>query len=118
MDTTSVKNLQIANNKIEFDFQGERYSLKRSQVHPQIKLLLSEFYRQELRGIEQEHQLSLKGSVLLLIDLYYLKTPEILELLLTLILKRLEKGINHSMAIRLKHIYIALGHFLKKYRYI
>ena len=115
---SEISNLIIDNDKLTFEFEGKTITLKKSQVYPQIKVMLSTKYRQELYDIQKKHQLNLKASIMLLLDLYYLKTPAVLDLLLQLILQRLEKGINHGVAIRLKSIYIALGHFLKKYRYI
>jgi len=115
---SNITNLVIENNKLTFNYDQKAVTIKRSQVYPQIKVLLSQAYRQELRQIEHKQHLSLKASIMSLIDLYYLKTPEILDVLLEQFLKRLEQGINRSYALRLKSIYIAIGHFLKKYRYI
>lgn len=113
-----ITNLIIEKNGLSFDYQNKKIKIKKSQVYPQIKVLLSEQYRQKLRDIEINHKLNLKSSIYFLIDLYYLETPEILELFLKLLLIRLNKGLNKSFVIRLKSIYIVLGQFLKKYRYI
>ncbi len=83
-----------------------------------IRINLPVSYRLKLLEIEREHSLGTKEAIAFLIDLYYLENPYSLEVIKKRILSRIAKGINGRYLLQLKLIYVALGHFLKKVRYI
>ena len=113
-----MNNIKIEEDRVTFKYQDKNYTLKKQRAYPQIKVLLSQVYRQLLKQIEVNEKLNLKSTIFFLIDLYYLRTNKSLDVLQQRLLARLDKPVDRSTIIRLKVIYITIGHFLKKYRYL
>lgn len=88
------------------------------EINKPIKLSLSFSHRVKLIEIERQYGLSTKEAMAFLIDFYYLEEPYHLRVAKTQILSRIAKGVNGRFLLQLKLIYIALGHFLKRIRYI
>jgi hypothetical protein len=79
---------------------------------------LSPFYKDRLNKIIKEKRLTNSQVLEYLLDCYYLDNATHLTTLYKQLSQRLYQGVDRGFIIQLRIIYTAIGHFLKRLRYI